>query len=261
MNSLAPPAPPRYAPSMLIPNRAALWVKVIRVSRRLFAFGAFGALGVFGVALSLSGCGGEESEAPAADVGCAENAPPTSSASCISSFTPGEGAGFGMDVFPGVVFGEPRGGGELSGGLDVLSLGKGGEITIGFGGNSIIDGAGPDFIVFENAFYIGGDPAKVFKELGAVSVSQDGEVFVPFPCNNAAHPFEGCAGWRAVIASPASGVSAYDPDVSGGDPFDLADVGLGSARFVRIHDVSNSGGAPNAGFDLDAVTVVNAALP
>jgi hypothetical protein len=49
-----------------------------------------------------------------------------------------------------------------------------------------------------------------------------------------------------------------DAEVSGGDAFDLADVGLASARFVRVRDVSRAGAAPSAGFDLDAVGVVHA---
>jgi len=166
-----------------------------------------------------------------------------------------------MDSFPEIIFGEPRGGGLLDGGLDVVSLGKGGEIILGFGGSSILDGAGPDFIVFENAFYVGGDPTKPFKELGEVSASEDGETFVPFPCAKAAYPFDGCSGWRAVVANPETGVSSFDPEVAGGDPFDLADIGLSSARLLRIRDISSYGSAPNAGFDLDAVAIINAAVP
>jgi hypothetical protein len=75
-----------------------------------------------------------------------------------------------------------------------------------------------------------------------------------------------CAGWHPVYSSPGNGISPVDPSVAGGDPFDLADVGLSEARFVRIHDVSgetcpDAGGPTSDGFDLDAVSIVNAAIP
>jgi hypothetical protein len=215
-----------------------------------------------GLALSLVllGCGGAPEESGSeAQGGCDPRAPASLTIACVASFSPGEGAGFGQDMFPDVIFGEPRGGGLSDGGLDVLSLGKGGEIVVGFGGTAITDGEGPDFIVFENAFFVGGDPMKPFKELGEVSASEDGETFVAFPCSKDAYPFEGCAGWRAVFANPESGVSAFDPEAAGGDPFDLAAIGLASARLLRIRDVSDYGATPNAGFDLDAIAVVNAA--
>ena len=34
----------------------------------------------------------------------------------------------------------------------MLALGSGGEIVIEFADNAVIDGPGPDFLVFENAF-------------------------------------------------------------------------------------------------------------
>ena len=49
--------------------------------------------------------------------------------------------------------------------------------------------------------------------------------------------------------------------VSGGDQFDLATLGVTEARFVRIRDMQEAGAAPTAGFDLDAVAIVNAKVP
>jgi hypothetical protein len=215
------------------------------------------------LALSLAalalGCAGEPDAAPLGrPTGCDEAAPATRTASCVQAFSPGDGAGFGADAFPEIIYGEPRGEGEAAGSLDVLSLGKGGEIAVGFGGNTIADGAGIDFIIFENAFYVNGNPENIFKELGEVSVSADGEAWVTFPCRADSAPYDGCAGWRPVFANPDEGVSAFDPDAAGGDPFDLADVGLSEARFVRVRDISNFGAANNAGFDLDAIAIVNA---
>jgi hypothetical protein len=177
----------------------------------------------------------------------------------VDAFAPGEGAGWGMDQFPEILYGEPKGEGLQAGSADVLSLGKGGEIVLGFGGNAIVDGDGVDFLVFENAFYVGGDPEKIFKELGEVSVSEDGSSWTPFPCQVEVVPYEGCAGWHPVLANPEEGISAFDPEAAGGDPFDLADIGVAQARLLRIRDLSNFGAADNAGFDLDAVAIVNAA--
>lgn len=212
----------------------------------------------------LFGCGADPADSavdPEPSAACDASSPPSRTISCIEAFKPGEGAGYGMDKLPEIIFGEPKGGGLTMGGTDVLSLGAGGEITVGFGGNSIVDGPGPDFIIFENAFYAGGNPAIPWKELGEVSVSEDGDVFTVFPCASDAYPFEGCAGWRAVVANPDSGVSSFDPEEAGGDPFDLAAIGVSSARFVRIKDLATSGQAPSAGFDLDAIAIVNAASP
>lgn len=205
------------------------------------------------------GCGGDGGAGEPASTACDPAAPPTRTASCVEAFSPGEGAGWGMDAFPEIVYGEPEGAGLEAGSLDVLSLGKEGEIVLGFGGNAIVDDDGVDFIVFENAFYVGGDPERVFKELGEVSVSEDGAAWVSFPCSAGAYPYDGCAGWHPVLSSPESGVSAFDPEAAGGDPFDLADVGLSAARFVRIRDISRAGAANTAGFDLDAVAIVHEA--
>jgi hypothetical protein len=102
----------------------------------------------------------------------------------------------------------------------------------------------------------------VFRELGEVSVSEDGTNWVAFPCD-AATPDEGsCAGRSIVYANPDTGVSALDPSVAGGDPFDLALVGLARARFVRIRDLSKGPAvAPSTGFDLDALAIINAESP
>jgi len=216
------------------------------------------ALLVLALAPVALGCGG----APVCDVGhCDPRAPASQFISCIVSFNPGDAAGFGQDHFPAIIEGPPVGAGTSQGGTDVLSLGRGGEITVGFGGGSIVDGDGPDFVVFENPFFVNGNPTDIFKELGEVSVSEDGVTWVAFPCAQTAYPYTGCAGWHPVISNPANGISPFDPAKAGGDPFDLADIGVKSARFLHIRDVSNYGGAPNAGFDLDAVAVIHLATP
>ncbi len=214
---------------------------------------ACGPSGTEGGAGGSGGSGGAAAE----DVTCHDGASPSRTVACVQTFAPGDGAGYGEDRYPEILYGEPQGLGTHYGSTDVLSLGKGGTIVLGFGGTDIADGPGADFIVFENTFYIGDDATKPFKELGEISVSADGETWTTFPCTQAAYPFTGCAGWHATFAGAGLDISAYDPAAAGGDAFDLADVGVESARFVKIHDVSNFGAGGNAGFDLDAVTIVN----
>lgn len=204
------------------------------------------------------GAGGAGGGAPIA-MGCDAAAPATTMISCVESFTPGPGAGYGQDRFPEIIYGPPHGAGDHGGSTDVLSLGEGGAIVIGFGGNAVVDGDGADFIVFENAFLAGGKP---FKELAQVSVSEDGAAWTEFPCKQDALPYDGCAGWHPVYSSPNNNVSPTDPVAAGGDVFDLATIGVKKARFIRIVDLQTIAGKDGTtGFDLDAVAVVHAAVP
>jgi hypothetical protein len=183
----------------------------------------------------------------------------------VESVTYGPCAGFGQAELPGIVQGPPLGGGQDHGSLDVLSLGSGGQIVLSFGDNAIEDGPGADFIVFENPFLIGGG-GNVFAEPGEVSVSADGLTWKTYPCTATSAPYGACAGWRPVLSTPDNGLSPFDPKSAGGDAFDLADVGLAEARFVRIVDKTNQACAPGSsanenGFDLDAISIVNAKTP
>src|SRR5262245_43986588 len=96
------------------------------------------------------------------------------------SFGPGQN--FNQDIFPQPILGPPKGGGCCAGSTDVVSLGDGGTVTVQFEGNAIVDGPGPDFIVFENAFNAGGNPQSPYAELAAVEVSDDGIQWVGFSC-------------------------------------------------------------------------------
>jgi hypothetical protein len=116
----------------------------------------------------------------------------------------------------------------------------------------------------------------VYAEPGEVSVSDDGVTWRTFPCTptvdlqasdgtGTAPPYGQCAGWRAVYSTPQNGISPLDPAVAGGDPFDLATIGVTHARYVKIVDrTSESCPAAGAdkpdtnGFDLDAVAIVHA---
>jgi hypothetical protein len=181
-------------------------------------------------------------------------------AQAVVSFEPGPGAGFGRDEFPDVVLGPPAGAGTGAGALDVLSLGAGGTIVLAFGDRAIANGLGADLVVFENPFWAGGDPASVFAELGEVSVSPDGTDWRTFSCDPAGigeGRFPGCAGWTPTFEYDPADVLPIDPVQTGGDVFDLEEVGLESARYVRIRDLSDGGEGTSAGFDLDAVGVIH----
>ena len=173
----------------------------------------------------------------------------------------GPGQDYGQDEFPDNIFGPPRGAGIESGSFDVAALGNGGTVTLAFGGNAIVDGDGPDFIVFENAFVPQGSDT-VFAELATVSVSQDGETFYEFSCTATEPEYGDCAGWRPVIAhAEENEIDPTDPELAGGDAFDLADLGLPYVRYVRITDRPDLDSDLDGVFDLDAVAIVHSACP
>ena len=205
------------------------------------------------IGLVCSACSGStDASTPGDDGSCTSRF-----ATSVEAFTPGVGPSFGQSSLPDIVLGPPKGAGDAKGSVDVASLGNGGQITLGFAPSAIVDGPGPDFIVFENAFFIGGDPEKPFAELATVEVSEDGATFQGFPCTASAPPFGSCAGWHPVYANPNKNtIDPTDPTVAGGDAFDLADLGLSQARFVRITDRVDLTGQ-NGVFDLDAVSIVN----
>lgn len=169
----------------------------------------------------------------------------------------------------------------------MFSLGLLGEVVVEFTDNVIVDGPGVDFTVFENPFFGTGLFEIVdvlFSEAGAVSVSQNGIDWFAFPCDMqlADSPYyPGCAGVYPVLANgetdarhpsvptEAPPITSFIgqvkgtipvPEGSGGDSFDLADLGLGWVRYVRVEaadHVAGPFGPDNAGLDLDAVSAVN----
>jgi len=179
----------------------------------------------------------------------------------VVSFQPGSPwSQFGYAFFPENVLGPPDPNSAIneyfaSGSEEeVLSLGDGGEITLKFSDNVIVDGPGVDFLVFENVF-INAWTNQPFMEAGIVSVSQDGENFVQFPYDTTSHT--GLAGVTPVKSTQ----HPTNPDSSGADGFDLADLGLQWVRYVRITDMGDiwQEGPYNGDFDLDAVVAVNSA--
>ena len=186
-------------------------------------------------------------------------------ADAVISVNYGSYAGFGQDQLPGIVLGPPEGAGTGAGSTDVLSLGDGGDITLMFTDNEVVNGPGPDLIVFENAMYVNGDPESVFCEVAYVEVSQDGVQFIRFPNDynpdgtpplNPAN-WTGFAGVYPVLSNSSNGIDPTDPSVAGGDPFDLDDVGLDWVKYIRIIDTNEP---PNAGFDDDGDEIYDAGV-
>jgi hypothetical protein len=158
---------------------------------------------------------------------------------------------------------------------DVVSLGEGGAITLGFE-QPLVDGAGADFCVFENSF------SDTFLELGFVEVASNADTFVRFAAYSRVP-----AAVEAYGTIESTLVDGFAGKYRQGycTPFDLAllqdrpevqrgELDLGAIRYVRIRDVVGDGNdldcadAPiydpypttgGAGFDLDAVAVLEPA--
>lgn len=212
----------------------------------------------------------------------------------VREFQPGAGAGFGQAYYPGNVLGAPNGNSNPAtpndSAADLLSLGDGGWIVLEFTNTQIVDEPGADLAVFENPVQPLGFVQQSFAETAVVSVSEDGTSWTVFPFDFIAPAdggslqdmanYSGFAGVHPVFSSPANGISAFDPLVSGGDFFDLADAGLSRARFVRIRDTGTTGATETvdadgqivddpgnrlpgiggaAGFDLDAIAAIHSA--
>ncbi|MCX7909486.1 MAG: T9SS type A sorting domain-containing protein [Ignavibacteria bacterium] len=180
-------------------------------------------------------------------------------------FYPGSGQNIGQDssYFPENIFSLPDTNASenfpSSSPKHICSIGLAGEICVGFKNYYIIDMEGPDFTIFENAF-INPVTKKVFAEPATVSVSEDGVVFYEFPWDY--KTLEGCAGTK-----PTNGkANPFDPKVSGGNSFDLAEIGIKKARFVKIKDICDTilhntehpfYDPLLSGFDLDCVVGLN----
>ena len=156
---------------------------------------------------------------------------------------------------------------------DVVSLGEGGTITLGFD-SALKDGDGYDFAVFENGF------ADTFLELAFVEVSSDGTHFARFDT-------------ASLTDTPVAAYGTLQPEalqgfagkyrVGWGTPFDLSWlkwrpevrtnlVDLSNITVIRVMDIIGDGRVrdsfghvvydpypttDSAGFDLDAIGLLN----
>ncbi|MDO8519866.1 MAG: hypothetical protein Q7T11_06855 [Deltaproteobacteria bacterium] len=186
------------------------------------------------------------------------------SANDIVTIRYGTNGGFGSHLSPNILYGMPR-----TGGTHVVSIGGGGRISIQWNNFIIADGPGVDFTIFENPVH--SDFYGIFAERARVSVSADGVTYHVFPCDrwDSEEMYEGCAGVWPV--NPLN--NPLDPEVSGGDSFDLAQLGLQTAKYLRIDDLNTCmpddptylalDGSPlcwavgQQGFDLDALAILN----
>jgi len=175
----------------------------------------------------------------------------------------GQNSGQSSEYFPQNIFGVPdtsaREDFQSSDPNQICSLGLGGQIVVGFMGMDIVDGPGPDFTIFENAFF---NPvtSRIFVEPAQISVSDDGITWIAFPFDTVT--LKGCAGVTPTYGNK----DPFNPEVSGGDKFDLADLGLSKVRYIKIEDTCrlllNNPKLPYydpiiTGFDLDAVVGLN----
>ncbi len=142
--------------------------------------------------------------------------------------------------------------------IDVVTLGDGGSITLGFF-YPIKNGSGPDFAVFENGF------DDTFLEFAHVEVSTDGLTFVRIPSVSLI---------SSLVQTTSFGSSDTElvHNLAGkfrqgyGTPFDLEDVvdslgiNLDSINFVRVVDVVGCVQSAYASFDADG-DIVNDPFP
>lgn len=177
--------------------------------------------------------------------------------------------------------------GAPAGGSSVVSLGDGGSITVTFA-NSIRNGPGADFAVFENGFAFNGG---VFAELAFVEVSSDGVNFFRFPSVSLTQTTLQVGGFPyeefPQVLDPTNVHNlAGQFQALEGTPFDLQDLvgvsqllDVNAVTHIRLVDAVGSinpayaaldslGSMINdpwttpfasGGFDLDAVGVIHAA--
>jgi len=157
----------------------------------------------------------------------------------------------------------------------VISLGDSGVITLTFP-HRIQNGVGPDFAVFENSFN------STYLELAFVEVSSDGIRFIRFPSTSLT-PTVLQLGNDAIMEAAKIDNLAGKYKAGFGTPFDLeilkdsSNLDLQNIKFVRLIDAVGSINPiygtrdskgnlindpfptpyPSAGFDLDAVGVIN----
>jgi hypothetical protein len=177
-------------------------------------------------------------------------------ASEVVAYEFGGGQTFGQDsaYFPANVLGPVApGAGPMapaSSPYEVVSLGRGGWVTLGFSPR-IQNEAGADFSVFENVLVnqVTGQP---FTEWMIVAVSQTGDTWHTFPYDTATGA--GMAGRAPTAKAP---VDYQNPAESGGDSFDLDKVGLEWARYVRLTDATRYQPPDRLAAELDAVVAVH----
>jgi cysteine-rich repeat protein len=131
-----------------------------------------------------------------------------------------------------------RGGGPGKGSTDTFSLGYSDGVDnyliIRWQGLRVLNGPGADVAVFENPFAIGGVGLR-FMDQVILYFSQDGQTWVPFPHDYLAADetlystdpshWQGFAGITPVLLNEDTNpVDPFDPELAGGDHFDLDEL-------------------------------------
>ncbi|RUA29781.1 MAG: T9SS C-terminal target domain-containing protein [Bacteroidetes bacterium] len=160
---------------------------------------------------------------------------------------------------------------------NVVSLGDGGSAILQFA-KPIMNGTGPDFAVFENAF------DDYFLELAFVEVSSDGQRYVRFPAHSLTQTITQVGGFGQLQTVKINNLAGkYKGGY--GTPFDLEELkdstGLDIMHITHIRIIDVVGSIddayatrdtannkindpfptpfPSGGFDLDAIAVMNLA--
>lgn len=158
--------------------------------------------------------------------------------------------------------------------LGVVSLGDGGSFTYHFQ-IPLIDGPGPDFVVFENSF------SDDFLELAHVEVSNDGKNFVEFQSVSETPSESQIGGFGTLDAVKIHNLAGKYRGMFG-VPFDLNElthtgIHVQKIHYVRLTDVVGSIDSryatfdsrgvvindpwptpfPSSGFDLDALGIIH----
>ena len=174
------------------------------------------------------------------------------------NYVPGDGVDASFQT-PNLALGQ-----AVGNSFDIVSLGRAGRITMIFS-PPIQNGAGWDFAVFENSF------SDTFLELAYVEASANGIDFFRFD-NDSLTP-NPVGGFGSVDTTNVQGLAGKYRQAFG-TPFDLDDVALASATYIRIIDIVGNGTnvdtsgdviydpfptANSTGFDLEAIGVSNGA--
>jgi hypothetical protein len=215
----------------------------------------------------------------------------------VVDFRPLTAGGYGAALAPGNVLGPPQGRSTYAPAYrphEVLSLhvasGAGGAIDLEFTDNIVASGPGEDFTVFENVFFIEGDPQRRFMEPAVMSIALFPGEWHRIACDvlpsgsesaDLQNPHYYARGFAGRNAS--TGDDPTDPKRSGGDSLDVADTmaraGLTWFRYLRLESTGDAGrrddaggdvirhpthpvygplsGKGSSGFDLDAVSAVH----
>ncbi len=141
---------------------------------------------------------------------------------------------------------------------DVVSLGDGGIAVLSFH-TPIVNGDGPDFLVFENAIN------DVFLELAFVEVSSDSIHFIRFPASSHTPTNQQIGSFGNIDARHINNL-AGKYRMAWGTPFDLNELidseylDINNIKYVKIIDVVGSIDTAYASYDADG-RIINDPYP